>query len=612
MHGSGALTSCQLQLLQLLGLAPEVIDWAMQPNGIPTVHSQLQLMMETCAECCLTFSQLSKSINASARVSEEQQRRLMFEQRLWQLLPTVLLPCASSLMLPGAPQLVKALGGDLVGQLLGLSRQVMSVSFTLHMQLNTPGIPSAPVPAACVEEVLGVVLQLTDRLLYQQPHTQAQAAATPGSTRSSLLTTSSSSSSTTNGSTTSCSNAQQEDSSARAGHLLGLLTCLAQQSQDLSVHRFSSHNSHSSSQIAAPVVVLPVSKRFVEFATAVEAALRAVAVAGQSSTVSASSDGLAMCTRLLSCVLLPCDKQTGSVLMQHMGTLGPLVLAQGQQQLYGLLSTVQKLLCCAWPGAQKGDKEQLAAVCCLAAAHIAVGLLKLASAAEADAGHSTATDQTPAAAVSLLPSLVIFGRCLLQWAHQLQQQVPQLLLVEAGDLQQTPQDVMGDYSAAHVCIPASGLRPGSSINRAGKLESLAAAVSRWVAGIDLPAQKQVIAAGCSPQQLLPQVKALLSAQHGTQQGLTDTSLAALVQQLQATGAMLTKIAVPGFCNNPACTNLSGPSEVRLVSGRSCICAGCRIARYCGRVCQRAAWKQHKPVCKALAAAAAIAATAEGS
>jgi hypothetical protein len=80
-----------------------------------------------------------------------------------------------------------------------------------------------------------------------------------------------------------------------------------------------------------------------------------------------------------------------------------------------------------------------------------------------------------------------------------------------------------------------------------------------------------------------------------------------VQQLQATGGMLCNIAVPHFCNNPACWNISGATEVQLVSGRSCICAGSCTARYCGRDCQRAASKQHKPVCKALAAAAAAAA-----
>jgi hypothetical protein len=110
------------------------------------------------------------------------------------------------------------------------------------------------------------------------------------------------------------------------------------------------------------------------------------------------------------------------------------------------------------------------------------------------------------------------------------------------------------------------------------MESLVATVCEWADGIDPPAQAQLAAAGCPPQQLQQQLEALLSAQQDTQQGLTDASLAALVQQLQQTGAMLNSIAVPNFCNNRACANLSGPTEVRLVSGRSCVCAGCRVAR----------------------------------
>jgi hypothetical protein len=134
------------------------------------------------------------------------------------------------------------------------------------------------------------------------------------------------------------------------------------------------------------------------------------------------------------------------------------------------------------------------------------------------------------------------------------------------------------------------------------MESLAGVILDCLGKFDSPAIQQLTAADCSPQQLQEQLGVLLTAQQGMQQGLTDASIAALVQQLQATGAMLSSIAVPHFCNNPACVNLSGATEAQLVSGRSCVCAGCRIARYCGRACQRAAWKQHKPVCKALAAA----------
>jgi hypothetical protein len=162
---------------------------------------------------------------------------------------------------------------------------------------------------------------------------------------------------------------------------------------------------------------------------------------------------------------------------------------------------------------------------------------------------------------------------------------------------------MHEHGAALVCIP--GLREGTPFIIGTTLESLVGMVLEWVRCVDSPsAQAQLAAAGCAPQQLQEQLVSLLSAQQGMQQGLTEASLAALVQQLRATGGMLSSIAVPSFCNNPACGNVSGPTEVQLVSGRSCMCAGCRIASYCGRACQRTAWQKHKQVCKALAAAAA--------
>ena len=92
----------------------------------------------------------------------------------------------------------------------------------------------------------------------------------------------------------------------------------------------------------------------------------------------------------------------------------------------------------------------------------------------------------------------------------------------------------------------------------------------------------------------------------------NTALTSMQQHLQVLGTALTSFAFPHACNNSACSSMSGPSEAQLVGGRSCVCAGCLTARYCGRACQRANWRQHKPVCKALAAAAAAAAVVTGS
>jgi hypothetical protein len=117
------------------------------------------------------------------------------------------------------------------------------------------------------------------------------------------------------------------------------------------------------------------------------------------------------------------------------------------------------------------------------------------------------------------------------------------------------------------------------------------------------------AAGGELQQFRQQLKALSAAQRQAPlEALCNAALAKIAQQLHANGVMLCSIAVPHFCNNAACVNVSGPTDVQLVSGRSCLCAGCCTARYCGRVCQRQAWQEHKPVCKALKAAAAAAAS----
>jgi hypothetical protein len=89
-------------------------------------------------------------------------------------------------------------------------------------------------------------------------------------------------------------------------------------------------------------------------------------------------------------------------------------------------------------------------------------------------------------------------------------------------------------------------------------------------------------------------------------------LKAAQEQLQAASKVLACFAIPHACNNPACSSMWSPSEAQLVGGCSCICAGCHTARYCGRACLRAAWRQHKPVCKALAAAAAAPAAGRGS
>jgi hypothetical protein len=87
----------------------------------------------------------------------------------------------------------------------------------------------------------------------------------------------------------------------------------------------------------------------------------------------------------------------------------------------------------------------------------------------------------------------------------------------------------------------------------------------------------------------------------------DAAMSKISAQLRTVGRVLTSFALPSVCNNPACRSFSGTSESSLVQGSSSRCSSCRAARYCSIGCQHAAWKQHKPVCKALAAAAAASA-----
>jgi hypothetical protein len=78
-------------------------------------------------------------------------------------------------------------------------------------------------------------------------------------------------------------------------------------------------------------------------------------------------------------------------------------------------------------------------------------------------------------------------------------------------------------------------------------------------------------------------------------------MGSFIRALVSLGESLSMFAVRHCCNNPRCGNTSGRSEKALVSGKGCLCAGCKVARYCGKRCQAACWKktEHRPVCKML-------------
>jgi hypothetical protein len=180
-----------------------------------------------------------------------------------------------------------------------------------------------------------------------------------------------------------------------------------------------------------------------------------------------------------------------------------------------------------------------------------------------------------------LPSLLIIGRCCLLWADILSAQGEDGRLALQQSEQLELRCFLHEFLTA-VCYAAQGWLPARSA--------------------------QLSAAGYpDPDSWLQQLLAAEAAAAAARQAEGDAVAAqgaALVQELRALGGASCLFAVPLFCNNPRCMSLHGETEISLVSGRACVCSGCRVARYCGRECLRQHWKQHKPVCKALAAAAA--------
>ena len=192
---------------------------------------------------------------------------------------------------------------------------------------------------------------------------------------------------------------------------------------------------------------------------------------------------------------------------------------------------------------------------------------------------SSSSRSNHAAAMAMLPNAVLLGRCCMQLAVQMQSGIC------------APPKQQGTLSAAAATLSAVrfSMQTGSTRDR-------------------------LVAAGYAPVlQQLEQLASLPVVQDTpTDSAAQHRCVTAAAQELQSIGLALCSFAVPCMCNNPGCTSMAGVSELASVSGRSCICAGCLVARYCGRACQQAAWKQHKPLCGALSAAAAVASTMAGA
>jgi hypothetical protein len=267
----------------------------------------------------------------------------------------------------------------------------------------------------------------------------------------------------------------------------------------------------------------------------------------------------------------------------NMGVLTPVVQQAGlgrpgARQFYSFLCSLVKLCYCV---SQRSVLQEGSMWSPVRPACAAMHALYLEDGQEGEGPERTPT-------LDALPSVFIIGRCCLLWADILSAQR------EDGGLALQESQQCQLRCCLHEYL--SGL---------------------WIVGKTwLPARSAQLSAAGYPtpdswlQVLLVAKEAADAAQQAVGEAVAVQS-AVLVQHLRALGRASCLFAVPVCCNNPRCMSLQGETEVSLVSGRACVCGGCKIARYCGRECLRQHWKQHKPVCKAMAAAAAGAAAVAG-
>jgi hypothetical protein len=204
--------------------------------------------------------------------------------------------------------------------------------------------------------------------------------------------------------------------------------------------------------------------------------------------------------------------------------------------------------------------------------------------------------------------LLLAGRCFSHWAAVLQQ-----VELQGGSWAQVIQQVQGGDTRGAVEGSISNSSMGAWVF-AGPWPGLKVIADDWLQALGKHSTlcAGLLAPGYDLGPIVQGFETLAACypEVAQTQGVTDAVVAervgGLIKALVSLGRALSVFAVPHCCNNPGCANASGMTEKAIVSGKSCLCSGCKVARYCGRACQVAHWKVHKPVCKMLAAAAAAA------
>jgi hypothetical protein len=484
--GRDTCTPCQLKLFELLGLSPQLtgmMERAVNQTSQSQRLGRTSATVMACICCCDTFS---KMVQSGGQQAGGDPQRWRFEQQLWLLLPSVLLPCASSLLLPGAasgrPEDPAQQQRNEANAVFVLNLCSNALVASNNLQRCLPGgnyLSEYRLPhPAWMKEVLGGVLQPADQLLLRKGSYDLEAisSSATGHSQGSSSSTPNSSSLTWRGGV--------------AEVVLGLLL--------LSLEVFSNSAASPLRQlmfnrtdgsttvggvVATSIPIVPDLTRCSALAmvyAVVEAGLRLITTAVQQGAMQQPSKKRV--TLIESCLqgLVGIDGGSArSFLGLHLGRREPELLKLEQQQLYSLLSTLQKLGALQKPSFQAGAGRELcwgqkaANRCCWDVGEEAAALLGttmlIAQSAAAERAAPAAVDQQYQAAlvalqqlpeVEFLPSLVIFGRCCKVWAEQLQHQAPEVLqLLGSGAAAQQQQQeaqqggVQVQHSAAqHGCV----------------------------------------------------------------------------------------------------------------------------------------------------------------
>jgi hypothetical protein len=236
----------------------------------------------------------------------------------------------------------------------------------------------------------------------------------------------------------------------------------------------------------------------------------------------------------------------------------------------------------------------------------ACGMLKDASAAAVGVGVDGSNDGFGGL------WLLVLSRCCLQWAAALQQVQGQGVSRCSQIMQQARQEVAEGRAVTGLHASALRIAPWLIEGRASRL-SLPEQQAVVTDVVGLLAQGSGLNAGLSAAgydvgPIVQGLEALSVCYSGVVQtecvpgdAEAGQRVGGLIKALDSVGQALSVFAVPHCCNNLQCVDTSGLSEASIVSGKSNICSGCKVARYCGKPCQTAHWKSgaHKRVCKML-------------